>query len=175
MCDKSIKVDRNGCASEKDLCFIDKKGLPHSAGYLNKYDMCELDKLDNVLMTNLSSDKRRIVHEQIRDTFNPIKTYNVKHSTYSLKELLERKTGIYLTNNQMKDALLNMGYICQNEHKINWLVNVSEMGIKYVKQLVLQKGSPYHANNILIMAAGIGSRFETGIKQLEPVDAVGHQ
>lgn len=32
-----------------------------------------------------------------------------------------------------KDALLNMGYICQNEHKINWLVNVSEMGIKYVK------------------------------------------
>lgn len=38
MCDKSIKVDRNGCASEKDLCFIDKKGLPHSAGYLNKYD-----------------------------------------------------------------------------------------------------------------------------------------
>ncbi|RHG17344.1 hypothetical protein DW272_09890 [Blautia obeum] len=133
MCDKSIKVDRNGCASEKDLCFIDKKGLPHSAGYLNKYDMCELDKLDNVLMTNLSSDKRRIVHEWIRDTFNPIKTYNVKHSTYSLKELLERKTGIYLTNNQMKDALLNMGYICQNEHKINWLVNVSEMGIKYVK------------------------------------------
>lgn len=82
---------------------------------------------------NLSSDKRRIVHEWIRDTFNPIKTYNVKHSTYSLKELLERKTGIYLTNNQMKDALLNMGYICQNEHKINWLVNVSEMGIKYVK------------------------------------------
>lgn len=79
------------------------------------------------------SDKRRIVHEWIRDTFNPIKTYNVKHSTYSLKELLERKTGIYLTNNQMKDALLNMGYICQNEHKINWLVNVSEMGIKYVK------------------------------------------
>lgn len=28
---------------------------------------------------------------------------------------------------------ISMGYICQNEHKINWLVNVSEMGIKYVK------------------------------------------
>ena len=33
----------------------------------------------------------------------------------------------------MKDALLNMGYTCQNEHKINWLVHVSEMGIKYAK------------------------------------------
>lgn len=80
-------------------------------------------------MANLSADKRRIVQDWIRDTFNPIKTYNVKHSTYSLKELLERKTGIY----QMKDALLNMGYNCKDEHKINWLVNVSEMGIKYVK------------------------------------------
>ena len=27
---------------------------------------------------------------------------------------------------------------------------------------------------LLIMAAGIGSRFGTGIKQLEPVDAAGH-
>lgn len=27
---------------------------------------------------------------------------------------------------------------------------------------------------LLIMAADIGSRFETGIKQLEPVDDVGH-
>ena len=30
-------------------------------------------------------------------------------------------------------SLLNMGYTCQNEHKINRFVNVSEMGIKYVK------------------------------------------
>lgn len=29
-------------------------------------------------------------------------------------------------------------------------------------------------NNILIMAAGIGSRFGGGIKQLEPVDDKGH-
>ena len=27
---------------------------------------------------------------------------------------------------------------------------------------------------LLIMAAGIGSRFGTGIKQLEPVDDTGH-
>ena len=28
---------------------------------------------------------------------------------------------------------------------------------------------------LLIMAAGIGSRFGTGIKQLEPVDDAGHK
>ena len=28
---------------------------------------------------------------------------------------------------------------------------------------------------LIIMAAGIGSRFGTGIKQLEPVDDAGHQ
>lgn len=128
-----VKVDNNGWASERELCFIDGNGLPHSAGYLNCYNMCELDKLDNELMKDLSADKRRVVQEWIRDTFNPIKSYNKKHSTYLLKHLLERKTGVYLTNNQMKDALLNMGYTCENEHKINWLVNVSEMGIKYIK------------------------------------------
>ena len=123
---RTVKIDCCGCASEHDLCFIDDNGLPHSAGYLNLHERCELDKLDN-------AHERRIVQDWIRDTFNPIKSYNPKHSTYSLKHLLETKTGIYLTNNQMKDALLNMGYTCQNEHKINWLVNVSEMGIKYVK------------------------------------------
>lgn len=25
------QLDRNGCAAERDLCFIDKNGLPHSA------------------------------------------------------------------------------------------------------------------------------------------------
>ena len=133
MCGKAIKVDGAGCASERDLCFIDKNGLSHSAGYLNIEGRCEIDNLDNALMANLSADKRQIVHNWIRDTFNPIKSYNVKHSIYALKHLLESKTGIYLTNNQMKNALLNMGYTCQNEHKINWLVNVSEMGVKYIK------------------------------------------
>ena len=130
---KTVIIYCYGCASEHDLCFIDDNGLPHSAGYLNSYERCELDKLDNALMSDLSPHERRVVQDWIRDTFNPIKAYNPKHSTYSLKHLLETKTGIYLTNNQMKDALLNMGYTCQNEHKINWLVNVSEMGIKYAK------------------------------------------
>lgn len=130
---KIVKVDAYGCASEYDLCFIDDNGLPHSAGYLNPYNRCELDKLDNALMFDLSPDKRRIVQEWIRDTFNPIKAYNPKHTTYSLKHFLEDKIGIYLTNNQLKDALLTMGYTCKNEHRINWTVNVSEMGIKYAK------------------------------------------
>jgi len=130
---KAVKVDCYGCASERELCYIDRNGLPHSAGYLNSYGRCEIDRLDEALMADLPPSERRIVQEWIRDTFNPIKAYNHKHSTYALKHLLERKTGIYLTNNQMKDALLNMGYTCQNEHTINWFVNVSEMGIKHIK------------------------------------------
>lgn len=133
ICGKMVKVDCNGCASEHDLCFIDNYGLPHSTSYLNPNYRCELDKMDNALMTDLSENERRIVHEWIRDTFNPIKTPNRQHSTYSLKHLLQEKTGVYITNNQMKHALINMGYTCQNEHQMNWFVNVSEMGIKYIK------------------------------------------
>lgn len=130
---KIIKVDSMGKASGKDLCYIDEIGNPHSAGYLDKYGKCELNKLDNKIMADCSPEERRVVMEWIRDTFNPIKSYNAKHSTYSLKYMLEEKTHIYLSNNQMKDALLIMGYKCKNEHQINWLVNVSEMGIKYSK------------------------------------------
>ena len=130
---RQVRVDGQGCATEQELCFIDDNGVPHSTGYLNLYDKCELDKLDNALMVDLSADKCRRVQEWIENSFVPIKSYNRNHSTYSLKRIVEEKTGIYLTNNQMKDALLKMGYTCQNEHKMNWFVNVSERAIRYIK------------------------------------------
>lgn len=130
---RHVTADSYGRISERDACYIDKNGHPHSASCLDIEEKCKLCELDNALMADETHEVRRIVQEWIANTFNPIKSYNTKHSTYSLKHMLEQKTGIYLTNNQMKDALLNMGYACQNEHKINWLVNVSEMGIKYAK------------------------------------------
>ena len=57
------KVDGNGCASERELCFIDINGWPHSAGYLNPFNMCEIDKVDNALMSDLVADTRRIVQD----------------------------------------------------------------------------------------------------------------
>ena len=36
------------------------------------------------------------------------------------------------------------------------------------------KGELMKSTTLLIMAAGIGSRFGTGIKQLEPVDDANH-
>ena len=40
-------------------------------------------------------------------------------------------------------------------------------------KLRVQRGESMNTT-LLIMAAGIGSRFGTGIKQLEPVDDAGH-
>lgn len=50
-----------------DTCFIDDNGLPHSAGYLNSYECCELDKLDNALMSDLLPNERRVVKIGLED------------------------------------------------------------------------------------------------------------
>ena len=45
---------------------------------------------------------------------------NFDHNSYELKHQIERELGIYLTNNQMKDAMLQEGFRPVKENEINW-------------------------------------------------------
>ena len=46
-------------------------------------------------------------------------------SSYGIKHILEKDVGIYLTNNQMKDALLLAGYYPINPDELNWRYKIS--------------------------------------------------
>ena len=46
--------------------------------------------------------------------------------------------------------------------------------LRFIYWNIKKRGRKNMKTTLLIMAAGIGSRFGTGIKQLEPVDDTGH-
>ena len=46
------------------------------------------------------------------------------YSSYGLKHELERDTGIYLTNNQFKHAMLLAGFVPINANELNWEFNI---------------------------------------------------
>lgn len=63
----------------------------------------------------------------IKDNFVPRKTPMKDRSSYGLKHLIQhdKDCGIYLTNNQFKDAMLTCGYIPSNPDYVNWYFGIS--------------------------------------------------
>ena len=80
---------------------------------------------DSELITDLPGSIQIIVSQWIDEAFVPIKSANKRYTSYGLKHLLERKTGIYLTNNQFKDAMLREGYEPVNPNDLNWTYRIS--------------------------------------------------
>ena len=61
----------------------------------------------------------------IKSTLIPGKLFNFNYSSYSLKRILECDTGIYLTNNEFKDAMQKCGFKPDNPNDLNWCYRIS--------------------------------------------------
>lgn len=94
-----------------------KNGRPYSI---------ENGYVDADLITDHPEDEQRIVMDWIRDNLLPRKTILYERTSYGLKHLLERDTGIYLTNNEFKDAMLFAGYEPSDPNEINWTYGISK-------------------------------------------------
>lgn len=91
-------------------------------------------KVDNpVFDFRLLSDETEETQEEVLDWIHAhcvkIKSANTRHTSYGLKHLLEHDTGIHLTNNQFKHAMLIAGHIPVDEHELNWHFRISEKAI----------------------------------------------
>ena len=75
---------------------------------------------DTELYTDLSESEQRTVLNWIRLNLQPRKTPLLYNSSYGLKHMLEHDTGIYMTNNMFKDAMLACGFQPANERELNW-------------------------------------------------------
>ena len=82
--------------------------------------------IDDNLLSDLAEDRQAVVLAWIRNNLRPRKTPNLYHTSYGLKHVLERDTGIYVTNNQFKDAMLICGYHPRDANKLNWQYCISE-------------------------------------------------
>ncbi|HUM84787.1 MAG TPA: hypothetical protein PLN48_13585 [Lachnospiraceae bacterium] len=82
--------------------------------------------VDDKLMSDIPENIQKKVSEWIFGKLWKIDSPNYKHTSYTLKHLLERQTKIYVTNNQMKDALLLEGFYPVKENELNWVYCVSQ-------------------------------------------------
>lgn len=88
-----------------------KNGRPYS---------CENGYTDKKLITDQDYLTIKKVSDWIKDNIERADTVNDKHTSYSLKHRLQADTGVYLTNNEFKDAMLLAGYVPVNENELNW-------------------------------------------------------
>lgn len=75
---------------------------------------------DSRLITECTDEQQALVKKWIYNNFVPSKSI-CSQTSYNLKHRFEDDTGIYLTNNQFKDAMLIFGgYEPVNENRLNW-------------------------------------------------------
>lgn len=102
--------------------------------------MVDKVEFDDALMTAIPDDERDVVLDWIASHMEHIKSVNEKHSSYGLKHWLQADTGIYLTNNQFKHAMLIAGFDPVDETELNWLYRISERRLNNPINTKAQKG-----------------------------------
>lgn len=81
---------------------------------------------DDALMSDLSKETQKRVSDWIFGKIWKCNSPNYIHNSYELKHLIERDLGIYLTNNQMKDAMLLEGFNPVKINELNWHFYISQ-------------------------------------------------
>ena len=82
--------------------------------------------IDDKLITNHSKEEVEMVCNWISENIYPRKTPMYDKTSYGLKHILESDTGLYLTNNEFKDAMLMCGFEPVNENELNWVYCISK-------------------------------------------------
>lgn len=80
----------------------------------------ENGSVDDSLVTSHTDNEMNIIKQWIDDNILSSTEILYSMNSYSLKHLLQHDTGIYLTNNEFKDAMLFAGYQPINPNDLNW-------------------------------------------------------
>ena len=80
---------------------------------------------DKRLLSDADPKEQEIIMNWIAKNLQRRKTPNMFYSSYNYKHMLENETGIYITNNQMKDAMLQAGYEPVVINDLNWCYCIS--------------------------------------------------
>lgn len=94
-----------------------KNGRPYSI---------ENGYIDSKLLENEPKEIRDCVIEWIHDYIWPRKTPLHNNTSYGIKHILQNDTGIYLTNNQFKDAMMICGFDPVDPNALNWVYRISK-------------------------------------------------
>lgn len=93
-----------------------------------------INKLDPPsLFDEVCHDKQIIMLNWIYDKLQPISTYNDLASSYKLKHLMEKDIGFYVSNGELKGAMLKAGYKPKNVDEQNWYFKISKKSSAFKK------------------------------------------
>ena len=82
--------------------------------------------IDASLITDHPEQEIKRVCDWIEKNIRPRKTPLLEKTGYQIKHILAKDTGIYLTNNEFKDAMLMCGYSPVNPDDTNWKYCISK-------------------------------------------------
>jgi len=89
---------------------------------------------DAGLITDHSQEEIDLVRNWIDTNIYPRKTPLLDYTSYGIKHILQSDTGIYLTNNEFKDAMLLCGYTPVNPDELNWHYCISKRSPAFVQK-----------------------------------------
>lgn len=103
-------------------------GHPRTTNIVKDPETGELIKSeDNDLLSDLPEMVQKFVLLWIAMKIHKRKTPNYGFTSYGLKHILENEFGIYLTNNQFKDAMYVTGHYPVNEKYLNWYFRIDDV------------------------------------------------
>ncbi len=80
---------------------------------------------DAGLITDKPAEVQEEVFAWIRANLMPAESVLRCRTSYGIKHILQHDTGIYLTNNEFKDAMMMCGYHPANAKRLNWNYRLS--------------------------------------------------
>ena len=88
---------------------------------------------DTELLTDLPKEDQEKVLVWITQNLYPRKTPLSGYSSYGMKHPMTSTTGIYVTNNQFKHAMMLCGFIPVDERELNWHFCISKRSPFFAK------------------------------------------
>lgn len=94
----------------------------------------EIMKQDTARFRELPQEFQEKALIWIRANVFPGKKPLLDTSSYGMKHILEYRTGIYMTNNQFKEAMLLCGFFPVDKERLNWCYRISKKSPIYIFQ-----------------------------------------
>ena len=75
---------------------------------------------DDSLITDLPEEKQKVALDVLASWFEKSEKTSRRHSSYGMKHWLEDSINHYVSNNQLKDAMLMLGFEPSDKDELNW-------------------------------------------------------
>ena len=108
----------------KEIYTIIKDGHPYTYSGFKYLRPEDKQHDDSHLISELPEDKYQEALDTLKGWFIKTSKTTLRHTSYGYKHWLEDEIGYYISNNQLKDAMLKLGFEPSNYSELNWCFKV---------------------------------------------------